>query len=104
MKRVGVILATLSFGLVGLLVPGTALAQQCDRQHYGQYYSSQPYAYGYYSGPQYGFYGPNWREARREHEWREREERREREWRRHEWREHERRERNPWRDRDGWRY
>jgi hypothetical protein len=100
MKRVG-IAASFVLGLAGLLLPKTASAQQ----YYGQYYTQQPYVYGYGygygydSGAQYGVYGYNWREARREHEWREPEERREREWRRHERREHERWERNRWRDR-----
>ena len=98
MKTVGVV-ASFVLGLAGLLLPATASAQE----RYGQYYS-QPYAYGYYSTPGYGAYGGDWREDRREHEWREREERREREWRPQEWREHERGERNRWRDRDDWRY
>jgi hypothetical protein len=98
MKRFGV-LATFVIGLAGLL-PAAASAQE----RYGQYYAQQPYAYGYYSAPEYGFYGRDWREARRERAWREREARRERELRRHEWREHERWERNRWRDRDNWRY
>jgi hypothetical protein len=103
MKRVGVI-ATFLVGLAGMLVPAAASAQECYRQSYGQYYTSQPYVYGYYSGPEYGLYYRNWREPWRAHEWRQREERREREWRRREWREHERWERNRWRNRDGWRY
>jgi hypothetical protein len=102
MKRVG-LLACFVVGLAGLFLPGTASAQQ----YYGQYYRQQPYAFGYsygYDSPaRYGGYRNDWREARREHKWRERQERREREWRRHEWREHERWERNRWRDRDGWR-
>jgi hypothetical protein len=99
MKRVGV-MGTFALGLLGLLMPAAASAQQDCRQ----YYVPQPYAFGYYSGPQYGFYDRDWREARRERQWQKREERREREWRRHEWREHERRERKHWRDRNDWRY
>lgn len=101
MKRVGVI-ASFVFALSGLL-PRTASAQQC----YGQGYVQQPYVYGYGNGYDsrvpYGAYGYQWRDARREHEWRERQEHREREWRRNERREHDRWERNRRRDRDGWR-
>lgn len=103
MKRVGMIVP-LFLGVTGLLwLPGTASAQQ----YYGEYYTAQPYVYGYdygYSTPPYSGYRYDWREDRREHRWHEREERREREWRRHEWRDHERRERSRWRDRDDWRH
>ena len=105
MKRVGVV-GSLIVGAVGLLVPAAASAQQCYRQYDAaesyRYSSPQPYSYGYYSGFAYDSYGRDWREARREHEWREREERREREWRREERREHDRYDRNRWRHRDVW--
>ncbi|HEX4166224.1 MAG TPA: hypothetical protein VHZ55_12195 [Bryobacteraceae bacterium] len=102
MKRVGV-LAPFVLWLAGLLLPGTASAQQYNGQYYGQQPYGDAYSYGYDSRPPYGVYGYDRREARREHKWREREERREREWRRQEWRRHERSERNRWRDRDDWR-
>ena len=102
MKRVGM-LASFVLG-AAFLWPGTASAQQC----YRQYYASQPYAYGYnyqyYEAPSYRAYSYDWRDARRDHEWRKREARREREWRRHEQREHERWDRNRRRDRGDWRH
>jgi hypothetical protein len=102
MKRVGII-GSFVLGVAGLLLPGTASAQQC----HGYYYAQQPYVYGYSYGYDsrypYGAYGYGWREVRPQHKWREREERREREWRRHEWREHQRWERSRWRNRDDWR-
>jgi hypothetical protein len=101
MKRVGV-LASFVFGFAGLFLPGTASAQQYYGQN-GQQPYVNGYGYGYDSRGRYGVFGNDWREARREREWREREERHEREWRRHEWREHERWERNGWRDRSEWR-
>jgi hypothetical protein len=106
MKRVG-LLGCFVLGLAGLLLPKTASAQQYYGQYDGQYYGQQPYVYGngygYDSRAPYA-YRYDWRDARREHKWREREERREREWRRRERREHERRERDHWRDRYDSRY